>query len=242
MTPGQMARTHRPVKIALLLAAGVVLVSGCAAAGSTPPSKVSTAPVVHSRAVTDAPANAVPTDPCADPAAVEACAAPPAPAPVPSPAPVAVDAPDQALPGVDLPVVTVRAVSDGTASESDDRPCSNISAASLGRGELEIRRTGAVDVPLTVRYTTTGTATSGGDYEALPDEITIPAGAATASVLVTPSGGHAPAPLHLHQSRSVVLTLVAASTYDVGNPSAEIALHFDFDVFGCAPPVPDPAS
>jgi hypothetical protein len=141
------------------------------------------------------------------------------------------------LPGADLPVVTIRAVADASVMVNDDRPCSNISAASLGRGELEVARTGAVETALTVRYTTAGSSSSNGDAEALPNEITIPVGASTASVLVTPSSGHGPAPVHLHRTGALALTLSDTDIYDVGATStAEIALHFDFDLFGCDPP------
>jgi hypothetical protein len=158
-------------------------------------------------------------------------------------APAVDQRPVQVLPGADLPVVTIRAVTDASVTVNDDRPCSNISAATLRRGELEVTRTGAVDTALTVRYTTAGTSSSNGDAEALPNEITIPVGAATASVWVTPSGEHAPAPVHLHRSGALALTLIDTDIYDVGATStAEIALQFDFDLFGCDSPQPVPVT
>lgn len=224
MRSRQPARGRGPWKLGLLLAAGAVLVSGCANAGADSargPKKVSPAPVAHSRLIAEAPVIPPPTLPVSEP----------------PPAPAVGDVPVQVLPGADLPVVTIRAVTDGSVLVDDARPCSNISAASLGRGELEIGRTGSADAPLTVRYTTAGSASSNGDIEALPNEITIPAGAATASVLVTPSAGHAPAPLHLHRSSALTLVLTDTDLYDVGAAStAEIALRFDFDLFGCEPP------
>ncbi len=147
------------------------------------------------------------------------------------------------LPGPDLPVVTIRAVGDASVLVNDVGPCSTLSAASLGRGELEVQRTGSVDTPLTVRFTVTGTASTNGDAEAVPNEVTIPAGASTASVWVTPIGSVAPAPTHEHRSTALALTLAAADAYDVGVPSlAEIAVRVDVDLFGCAsPPAAAPA-
>jgi hypothetical protein len=225
------------LQLALLFAAGAMLVSGCASAGadSAPGTKhVSSAPVADRRPVPDAPVTAVPADPCAD-----ACAAPTPPAP----AAAVKRLPVQVLPGADLPVVTIRAVTDASMMVNDDHPCSNTSAASIGRGELQVTRTGAVDTPLTVHYTTAGTSSSNGDTEVLPNEITIPAGASSASVLVTPSSGYGPAPLHVHRSGALTLALADTDLYDVGAAStAEIALHFDFDLFGCESPQSAPVS
>ena len=235
------ARARGPLQLGLLLAAGAVLVSGCAAAGadSAPgPKKVSPAPVVHHRPVADAPVTPVPADPCG-----EACPAPTLAVSDATAAPAVGQLPAQVLPGADLPIVTIRAVADASVLVNDDHPCSNVSAASLGRGELEVQRTGTVDTPLTVRYTTAGPSSSNGDAEALANEVTIPAGASTASVWVTPSSGHAPAPLHVHRSGALTLALADTDVYDVGAAStAAIALHFDFDLFGCEPPQSPPVS
>lgn len=241
MSSRPRTRVRRPLQLALVLAAGVVLVAGCANAGadSAPgPKKVSPAPVAHRRPVPDAPATAAPTDPCG-----EACRAPTPQVPDAPLAPVVAHQPVPVLPGAALPIVTIRAVTDGSMSVNDDHPCSNISAATVPRGELEVRRSGAVDTPLTVHYTTAGTSSSNGDTEALPTEITIPIGASTASVLVTPSSGYGPAPFHLHRSGALTLALVDTDLYDVGAAStAEIALHFDFDLFGCEPPHSQPVN
>ncbi len=224
MSSRPRTRVRGPLPVALLLAAGAMLVAGCTGAGadSAPgPEKVSQAPVADRRPVADAPVTPASTAQVSDP----------------TPAPAAEPLVVQVLPGADLPVVTIRAVADASVMVNDDRACSNISAASLGRGELEVARTGSLDTALTVHYTTSGTSSANGDAEALPNEVTIPAGASTASVWVTPSSAHAPAPLHLHRSGTLALTLADTDAYDVGAaPTAEIALHFDIDLFGCDPP------
>jgi subtilase family serine protease len=53
-------------------------------------------------------------------------------------------------------------------------------------GAFRIRRSGATDAALTVSYTVSGTALPGVDYVALPGSITIPAGAASVDLAVTP--------------------------------------------------------
>ena len=51
--------------------------------------------------------------------------------------------------------------------------------------EFVVQRTGPLTTALTVAYNVTGTATAGSDYSALSGNVTIPAGAATTSILVT---------------------------------------------------------
>ncbi|MFN0077536.1 MAG: Calx-beta domain-containing protein [Prosthecobacter sp.] len=53
-------------------------------------------------------------------------------------------------------------------------------------GLLTLSRTGSTAASLTVNYTVSGTATSGGDFTALSGSVTIPATAATATVEITP--------------------------------------------------------
>ncbi len=52
--------------------------------------------------------------------------------------------------------------------------------------EFVVQRTGPVTNALTVAYNISGTATAGSDYSLLSGNVTIPAGAATASILATP--------------------------------------------------------
>ena len=73
-----------------------------------------------------------------------------------------------------LPTVTI-AATDATATE-----------AGTTTGQYTLTRTGATTAALTVSYTVGGTATAGSDYVALSGSVQIPAGAATATVTVTP--------------------------------------------------------
>ena len=67
------------------------------------------------------------------------------------------------------------AATDATATE-----------AGTTTGQYTVTRTGATTAALTVNYTVAGTATAGSDYVALAGSVQIPAGAATATVTVTP--------------------------------------------------------
>jgi hypothetical protein len=226
--------TSQPLKAGAFLAGSVLVLSGCAAVGAGAESaarKVKPDPVAKSRSVPDASVARGETPPSTDPPVTAAAAMFAA----------TVDAGEPTMP--DLPVVTTRAVTDGSALVNDGRPCSAISSASLGRGALEVQRTGAVSAPLTVRFTTAGAASANGDIEALPTEITIPAGMANASVWVTPAMNIAPPPVHVHRYSSLALTIEDTESYDVGSvATAEIMVRFDIDLFGCETPAPaDPA-
>ncbi|WP_338285537.1 Calx-beta domain-containing protein [Luteolibacter sp. LG18] len=74
----------------------------------------------------------------------------------------------------DTPVVTV-SVPDPDASEG-----------SQDTGTFLLTRTGDTSAPLTVYYGLTGTASYGTDYMALTGQVTIPAGATSAPVVITP--------------------------------------------------------
>jgi hypothetical protein len=101
------------------------------------------------------------------------------------------------------PLVTVVAT-DPTATET-------------GRttGTFMVRRTGSTTAPLIVFYTVTGTATPGSDYAILPGSLTIPRGAVSALIPVTPTDD----PL-MEGTETVVLTLAPRTAYTVGAPSS----------------------
>ena len=77
----------------------------------------------------------------------------------------------------------------GTAAKSSvtiTATDANASEAGLDAGQFTVTRTGSTASGLAVDYTVAGTATSGSDYQALPGTLTIPAGALTATIGVTP--------------------------------------------------------
>ncbi|MDB6136624.1 MAG: hypothetical protein JWM59_4867 [Verrucomicrobiales bacterium] len=101
----------------------------------------------------------------------------------------------------DTPVVTVTAL-DALASEEGRDP-----------GVFLITRTGGTAAPLKVYYGLSGSALHGTDYIALPGEITVPAGSASAPVMVTPYDDDLGEP----EEQSVVLNLTTFNNaYSVG--------------------------
>src|SRR5207253_444306 len=101
------------------------------------------------------------------------------------------------------PSVTVTAT-DGTATE-----------AGPTTGTFAVSRTGSTAAALTVNYTVGGSATPGSDYTALSGSVTIPAGAASAPITVTPVDDTAVEP-----DETVVLTLAPGGGYQVGAPGS----------------------
>jgi hypothetical protein len=99
----------------------------------------------------------------------------------------------------DLPTVTI-AATDAIATE-----------AGLTTGQYTVTRTGATTAALTVNYTVGGTATAGSDYLALAGSVQIPAGAASATITVTPIDD-----LLVEPDETVVATLAANAAYVVG--------------------------
>jgi hypothetical protein len=97
--------------------------------------------------------------------------------------------------------VTISAI-DRTATEAGPTP-----------GAFRVSRTGSRASPLTVSYSLTGTATPGSDYAALPGSVTIPAGAATATIVVTPLNDSV-----AEVNETVVLTLTPKPAYTIGIP------------------------
>jgi subtilisin family serine protease len=105
--------------------------------------------------------------------------------------------------GEALPIVTIVA-SDSSATE-----------AGPSTGRFTVSRTGSTASFLTVSYNSTGTATSGADYDALPGSVTIPAGASSVNFTVTPVDDAL-----FEQNETVVTTLTASAAYAVGSPSS----------------------
>jgi YD repeat-containing protein len=82
-------------------------------------------------------------------------------------------------------------------------------------GTFTITRTGGTSQPLTVAYTMSGMATSGADYTALTGSVTIPAGAGSQMITVTPVDDAA-----VEGSETVIITLSANTAYGVGSPAS----------------------
>ncbi|HEX6975668.1 MAG TPA: LamG-like jellyroll fold domain-containing protein, partial [Vicinamibacterales bacterium] len=111
-----------------------------------------------------------------------------------------------------LPVVTV-AATDANASENGDT------------GAFTFSRTGDTTAALTVSYTVSGTATGGSDYTALSSTVTIPAGAASAAVGLTPMNDTI-----VETSESVIVSVSSTSSYQAGSPASATVMIADDDV------------
>jgi subtilisin family serine protease len=103
------------------------------------------------------------------------------------------------LGGVNRPIVTI-SITDAVAPETGETTAA-----------FTLARTGATDEPVTIRFAVSGSATPGSDYEALPDTVTIPAGEATATLVVRAIDDTIP-----EGAETVVVELSADPAYVVG--------------------------
>jgi len=115
--------------------------------------------------------------------------------------------------------VTV-AASDANASETGPDP-----------GTFTVSRTGDTTAGLTVHYSLGGTAVNGTDYTSLSGSLTIPAGATSATVTVTPIDDTA-----VEGDETVILTVSADAAYTVGSPNSATITIADNDQ--TPPPIP----
>jgi 2-C-methyl-D-erythritol 4-phosphate cytidylyltransferase len=102
-----------------------------------------------------------------------------------------------------VPTVTVTAT---TATATEAGPTA---------GQFRVTRTGNTAAALTVNWSVGGTAASGSDYNSLPGSVTIPVGAASATVAVTPANDTL-----VEGNETVVVTLSPSAAYTVGSPSS----------------------
>jgi parallel beta-helix repeat protein len=100
----------------------------------------------------------------------------------------------------------------------------NASETGPDSGTFTISRTGATTAGLTVRYSLGGTAVNGTDYASLSGTLTIPAGAASATVTVTPIDDTA-----VEGNETVILTVSADAAYTVGSPNSTTVTIADND-------------
>jgi hypothetical protein len=102
----------------------------------------------------------------------------------------------------DLPRVTVMAT-DAQASEPG-----------TDKGQFTVYRSGVTTRALSVRYSLSGTATNGMDYTRLSGTVTIPAKAASATIMVLPRDDKI-----VEGVETVLLTIAPGNSYLVGDPS-----------------------
>lgn len=108
-------------------------------------------------------------------------------------------------------VVSIQAL-DATAAETLAGQAANLSS-------FQVSRTGSITSPLIVNLNRGGTATNGVDYSALPATVTIPAGAAAATVVMTPRDDTA-----LEGTETVILSLAAGNGYQIDSTKSTTTL------------------
>jgi len=110
----------------------------------------------------------------------------------------------------------------------------NASEQGPDTGAFTLSRDGSTASALTVQYSLGGSAANGIDYQSLPTSVTIPQGAASAAITVTPIDDN-----EVEGDETIVLTLSANAAYTVGSPgSATITIH-DNDSTPPPPPTAD---
>ncbi|MFN7976615.1 MAG: Calx-beta domain-containing protein [Vicinamibacterales bacterium] len=92
-------------------------------------------------------------------------------------------------------------------------------------GSVTVTRSGATTVPLSVSIVASGTATAGADYVTLPTTVTIPAGASSTAVAVTPIDD-----LLVEGPETVSVTVAPGAAYSVGGASTAVVTIADNDV------------
>ncbi len=89
-------------------------------------------------------------------------------------------------------------------------------------GKFRIVRSGGTDTDLPVQLNIQGTAANGVAYVSIPSTTTIPNGSAAVSITVTPIPDNI-----AEGDRTVILSVVSASTYQLGSPSSDVVTIHD---------------
>jgi hypothetical protein len=93
-----------------------------------------------------------------------------------------------------------------------------------------VSRTGSTTASLTVNFSLGGTGQNGSDYQQLPTSVTIPAGASSATITVTPIDDST-----VEANETVILTLSPNAAYNIGSPGSATITIADNDQ---PPPLP----
>ena len=117
-----------------------------------------------------------------------------------------------------LPTVTI-AATDATAAE-----------ANRETGTFTVSRTGATTAALTVTYALSGTATNSTDFDNLSGSVTIPIGAASATIVVRPVDDTS-----VDANETAIVTLSANAAYQLGTTTAGTVTITDNDVPAATP-------
>jgi RHS repeat-associated protein len=117
----------------------------------------------------------------------------------------------------DLPGISLT-VTDSEAAETKHRKHTN-------PGQFTLKRTGSTTNPLTVQYTTKGSATNGTDYQKLPNTITFAAGSDTTTIDIKVIDDKI-----YERTEKVILKLANSKNYTIIGEKAKIVSIADNDV------------
>jgi hypothetical protein len=127
---------------------------------------------------------------------------------------------------------TISALGAATVTVADDeRPTVTIAStddadeAALNPGTFIVTRTGPTTNSLTVNYAINGNATNGVDYQTIGTSLTIPAGSATGTVVITPIADNL-----IEGAESVILSISSNTGYAVGIPGLALMTLADDDL------------
>jgi len=118
--------------------------------------------------------------------------------------------------------VTVNAFTPATVTVTASD--ANASETGPDNGTFTFTRSGSTAAALVVQYRVGGTATNGSDYASLSGSVTIPAGAASATVTVRPVDD-----ANAEASETVDVTVLPDGAYTVGNPPSATVTIADND-------------
>lgn len=132
-------------------------------------------------------------------------------------------------------VGTVTLTSDDVARPRVSIAVTDANAAEANRdpGVFTVSRATAATTPVTVRYTVTGTATSGADFNALSGTVDIPANQTSATITITPIDDTA-----VESNETIIVTLSANAAYELGTTTSGTVTLTSNDV---AAPLPEVA-
>jgi hypothetical protein len=108
---------------------------------------------------------------------------------------------------------TLRGAKPQVRIQTVDAIASEVPANDTGR--LRATRTGCTELALTVRYTLSGTATNGADYQQLQGLVSVPVGSTNGNIIVRAINDTTP-----EGDETAIATLAPNANYTVGNPNS----------------------
>jgi hypothetical protein len=102
----------------------------------------------------------------------------------------------------------------------------------VSNGVFTISRNAGTNTALTVNYAITGSAVNGTDYQTIPTSVTIPVGAFSTNIIITPLSDNL-----VETNELVILTITANANYDITGSSSVAATNVIKDTLPVAPKI-----